>query len=68
VFAVPSVVAAGRAIDDRLLITECSHSGEWDGRVQFPAAVGNSVLLLRAEATADEGPGGLFVREFHTPR
>lgn len=35
VFAVPSLLAVGRAIDDPLLITECSHSGEWDGRVQF---------------------------------
>jgi Domain of unknown function (DUF5615) len=35
VFAVPSLLAVGRAIDDLLLLTECSHSGEWDGRVQF---------------------------------
>ena len=35
VFAVPSLVAVSRAIDDLLLLTECSHSGEWDGWVQF---------------------------------
>jgi len=35
VFAVPSKLAVGRAIDDLLLLTGCSHSGEWDGRVQF---------------------------------
>ena len=44
VFAVPSMLAVGRAIDDLLLLTECSHSGEWDGRVQYlplkPARLG----------------------------
>jgi hypothetical protein len=35
VFAVPSLMAVGRAIDDLLMLTKCSHSGGWDGRVQF---------------------------------
>lgn len=35
VFAVPSLVAVGRAIDDLLLFAECSHEGEWEGQVRF---------------------------------
>jgi len=35
VYAVLPPVAVGRAIDDLLLLTEGSHSGEWNGRVQF---------------------------------
>ncbi|MFN8061232.1 MAG: DUF5615 family PIN-like protein [Vicinamibacterales bacterium] len=35
VFAVPAMLAVDRAIDDLLRLTECSHSGEWVGRVQF---------------------------------
>ena len=31
----PSVTAVGRAIDDLLLLTECSHSGEWDGLCSY---------------------------------
>ncbi len=35
VFAVPSLASIGRTIDDLLLLAECSHEGEWHGRVQF---------------------------------
>ena len=35
VFAVPSPASIGRAIDDLLLLAECSHDGEWHGKVQF---------------------------------
>jgi len=35
VFAVPSLTAIGRTIDDLLLLAECSSEGEWHGKVQF---------------------------------
>ena len=32
VFEVPNTLSIGRAIDDLLLIVECSLEGEWEGR------------------------------------
>ena len=35
VFEVPSTVSIGRAIDDLVLIIECSLEGEWEGQVRY---------------------------------
>ena len=35
VFEVGSNVSIGRAIDDLLLLAECSHDGEWEGQVRY---------------------------------
>ena len=35
VFEVPSVARIGQAIDDLILLAECSFEGEWEGQVRF---------------------------------
>ena len=35
VFEVASVASVGQAIDDLILLAECSLEGEWDGQVRF---------------------------------
>jgi len=35
VFEVPRTLSIGRAIDDLLLIVECSIEGEWEGQVRY---------------------------------
>ena len=35
VFEVPSTLSIGRAIEDLLLIVECSLEGEWEGQVRY---------------------------------
>jgi len=35
VFIVPEQLAIGRAIDDLLILIECSLDGEWEGQVRF---------------------------------
>ena len=35
VFEVTSVAPVGRAIDDLILLAECSFEGEWEGQVRF---------------------------------
>jgi len=35
VFIVPDQLAIGRAIDDRLILSECSLEGEWEGQVRY---------------------------------
>ena len=35
VFEVRSVTAVGQAIDDLILLAECSFEGEWEGQVRF---------------------------------
>ena len=35
VFAVASAASVGRAIDDLILLAECSFEGEWEGQVRF---------------------------------
>jgi hypothetical protein len=35
VFEVRSVAAVGQAIDDLILLAECSLEGEWEGQVRF---------------------------------
>jgi len=35
VFEVPNTLNIGRAIDDLLLIVECSFEGEWEGQVRY---------------------------------
>ena len=35
VFEVTSVVPIGQAIDDLILVAECSHEGEWEGQVRY---------------------------------
>lgn len=35
VFEVPSTLSIGRAIEDLLLIVECSFEGEWEGQVRY---------------------------------
>lgn len=35
VFEVKSVAPIGQAIDDLLLLAECSRDGEWEGQVRF---------------------------------
>jgi len=35
VFEVPNTLSIGRAIDDLLLIVECSLEGEWQGQVRY---------------------------------
>lgn len=35
VFEVPNTLGIGRAIDDLLLIVECSFEGEWEGQVRY---------------------------------
>jgi predicted nuclease of predicted toxin-antitoxin system len=35
VFVVTSVAAIGQAIDDLILLAECSFDGEWEGQVRF---------------------------------
>lgn len=35
VFEVRSVAGIGQAIDDLLLLAECSHEGEWEGQVLY---------------------------------
>jgi hypothetical protein len=35
VFEVPNTLGIGRAIDDLLLIVECSLEGEWKGQVRY---------------------------------
>ena len=35
VFIVPEQLAIGRAIDDLLILTECSLEGEWEGQVRY---------------------------------
>jgi hypothetical protein len=34
-FEVPNTLSIGRAIDDLLLILECSLEGEWEGQVRY---------------------------------
>ncbi len=36
VFEVSRFVSIGRAIDDILLLAECSLEGEWEGQVRYP--------------------------------
>lgn len=35
VFEVPTTLSIGRAIEDLLLIVECSLEGEWEGQVRY---------------------------------
>lgn len=35
VFEISATVAVGRAIDDLLLLVECSVDGEWEGQVRY---------------------------------
>ena len=35
VFEVRSVAPAGQAVDDLMLLSECSFDGEWEGQVRF---------------------------------
>jgi hypothetical protein len=35
VFEVTSVAPVGQAIDDLILLAECSFDGEWEGQVRF---------------------------------
>lgn len=35
VFEVPSSLSIGRAVEDLLLIIECSFEGEWEGQVRY---------------------------------
>ncbi|MCI0640227.1 MAG: DUF5615 family PIN-like protein [Gemmataceae bacterium] len=35
VFAVPQSLSIGKAIDEIMLIAECSHEGEWEGQFRF---------------------------------
>ncbi|MEQ1909396.1 MAG: DUF5615 family PIN-like protein [Vicinamibacterales bacterium] len=35
VFEVGTSASIGRAIDDLLLLAECSHEGEWEGQVRY---------------------------------
>ena len=35
VFIVPESLPIGRAIDDLLILTECSLEGEWEGQVRY---------------------------------
>jgi uncharacterized protein YaiI (UPF0178 family) len=35
VFEVRSISQIGQAIDDLMLLAECSHEGEWEGQVRF---------------------------------
>jgi len=35
VFEVPRSVAVSQAIDDLVLLVECSHDGEWEGQVLY---------------------------------
>jgi hypothetical protein len=35
VFEVPGTLSIGRAIDDLLLMVECSLEGEWEGQVRY---------------------------------
>ncbi len=35
VFEAPNTLSIGRAIDDLLLIVECSVEGEWEGQVRY---------------------------------
>jgi hypothetical protein len=35
VFEVPNTLSIGRAVDDLLLIVECSLEGEWEGQVRY---------------------------------
>lgn len=35
VFEVPQSLAVGRAIEDLLLLAECSREGEWEGQVRY---------------------------------
>jgi hypothetical protein len=35
VFAVPQSLAIGKAIDDIILIADCSSDEEWEGQVRF---------------------------------
>ncbi len=35
VFEVRSVAPIGQAIDDLILLAECSFEGEWEGHVRF---------------------------------
>jgi len=35
VFEVPNTLGIGRAIDDLLLMVECSLEGEWEGQVRY---------------------------------
>jgi hypothetical protein len=35
VFEVASVASIGQAIDDLILLAECSLEGEWEGQVRF---------------------------------
>jgi hypothetical protein len=35
VFEVGTAVSIGRAIDDLLLIVECSYEGEWEGQIRY---------------------------------
>jgi hypothetical protein len=34
-FEISATVAVGRAIDDLLLLVECSFDGEWEGQVRY---------------------------------
>jgi hypothetical protein len=35
VFEVPNTVSIGRAIDNFLLLVECSFEGEWEGQIRY---------------------------------
>jgi hypothetical protein len=35
VFEISATMAVGRAIDDLLLLVECSFDGEWEGQVRY---------------------------------
>ncbi len=35
VFEVRSTAGAGQAIEDLILLAECSHEGEWDGQIRY---------------------------------
>ena len=35
VFDVRSTAGVGQAIEDLILLAECSHQGEWDGQIRY---------------------------------
>jgi hypothetical protein len=35
VFAVPKTVAVGRAIDELVILVECSLEGEWENQIRY---------------------------------
>ena len=49
VFEVRSVAPVGQAIDDLILLAECSFEGEWEGQVRFlPSEI---VLRLQSHSS-----------------